>query len=524
MKNVYQNILSAEPRFRVIQQELESLLQLIDLESDGEVAQVTGFRIKNLQLWRSLVVDTPLDALGALSGACNCRCVFCFEREHPFPQDKSMLSLEEAITRLRYYDPESGKSLFPANRVFKETFVNPQALPILSLARKRVADQIFWLTSNGSALSEDVVIQLAELMPVVVKLSLNSADPQMRGRLMGEGKRSKVAIQAPAHLHRYGIPFIGSLVAWPSLVPDDLVATLHHLDQFEPYALRVRLPIYHRYLHPTAPFADNLWSEVIELCREVRSQLASPLYLEPSFYQTTPIIPEVDGVIRNSPAASANINAGDRILAIDGEKVFTRCQALGLLVQAHRQRRSQLKLQIQRAGATEPDTIIIALNTGRYPYSPDIFAPGERYGMLFLNDFRIHYVEQICRLMLAHESRHAMLFTSPVVAPIVRMVLENLPPFQNFFQDRTLVIEVLQSTIVGGNFHLMDGRLVVDFVNQVEQVRTRLGELPDLIFIPVAFGNPWGIDYFQVSYKEIERRFGVPVELIDWPILYGKDV
>jgi hypothetical protein len=341
---------------------------------------------------------------------------------------------------------------------------------------------------------------------------------------MGDNSRTEAAIQAPKHLQRHGVPFIGSVVAWPSLVPDDLVATLQYLDRFEPYALRVRLPVYHRYLHPEAPFADNLWPEVIALCRQVRPQLISPLYLEPSFYQNTPIIPQVDGVIRNSPAAAAGIKAGDRVSTIDGETVLTRCQAFGLLAQAHRQNKSPLKLEVQPAGKTEPTTFEIALNTGRYPYSPDIYAPGERYGLLFLDDFRIQYVDQICCLMSAHDSRCALLFTSPVVAPIVRMVLENLPPFQIFFKDRRLIVEVLQETVVGGNFHLLDGRLVEDFFNHIEQVRARSDEFPDLFLIPGAFGNPWGIDYFQVSYKEIERRYGVPAELIDWPILYGRDV
>lgn len=517
----YQQILGVEPRFRALQRELDSLLQLVDLESNGEVIRPTGFRLKQLARWRSMTVSTPFDAVEPLSGACNCQCVFCFERGHPFPQDRSLLSIEEATTRLRYYDPEEGRALFPANRVGMEMLVNPRALAIYKLAREKSAGQVFQLVTSGAHLTEDVVRQLAELKPILVKLSLNTANPRLRSQLMGRGSRPEVALQAPAHLQRYQIPFIGSVVAWPTVLPDDLVATLTYLDQFEPYALRVRLPTYHRYLHPTPPFSDDLWDRVIELCREIRPRLTSPLFVEPPLYWITPIIPEVDGVIRNSPADAAHLRAGDRVMAVDGEPVYTRSQAAGLLGKAYEQRRSSVKLQVLHAGNGQPRTVELALEAGSYPYSPDAFAPGEHYGVMFLEDFRIKYVDQVCQVMSRHDSRRAMLFTSPVVAPIVRVIVEVLPPFTAFFRDRTLIVEVLEETVMGGNFHLMDGRLVVDFVAQIERAHARLGYLPDLILIPNAFGNPWGMDYFQVSYKEIERRFGVPVELIDWPILYG---
>ncbi len=520
----YTHTPTTDPRLNLIHNELQALLQLVDVECDGRPVQVTGMRLKRLDRWRDQPVIDALDAVGAISGACNCQCIFCFERGHPFAQDDSVLSLQEAVTRLRYYDESDGKTLFSPARVFKEPFVNPEALAILRLARQRSPEKVFWLTSNGALLDEETVARLAELMPVMVKLSLNSADPQQRIQLMGSGSRPAEALHVPERLMRHGIPYVGSLVAWPGLLQDDLAATLRYLDEFKPYALRVRLPLYHAYLYPEPPFGPDLWDEVIAFCRQVAPTLASPLYVEPSPYWITPIVPEVDGVIRNSPAARAGVCTGDRLLSIAGQAVSSRGQAVGLLASHREQDGAPLELIVHRPG--EPDTrrLQLHLGDGCYPYHPKIHSPGERYGVLLLEDLNISHLERVRELMQAHNSRRAMLFVPPILAPLVQILAENLPDWQAFLADRTLVVETLESTLVGGNFTLMDGRLIEDFIAQIERSHNRAGMLPDLILIPNAFGNPWGIDHLQRSYKEIERRYGIPVELIEWPILYGRDV
>lgn len=520
----YQPITGIEPRFQVLKQELEHLLRLVDLECDGEVVEPSGFRLKDLNAWNSNNIANPMDAVGALSGTCNSHCKFCFERSHPFVQDKSILSIEEAATRLRHYDPQSGKGLFPSSRVFKETFVNPHVLPILRMIRDRAPEQPLWLTSNGSFLSKETIECLAGLKPLMIKLSLNSADADMRNRIMGGNSRPGAALKAPEELRRHGIPFIGSVVAWPSLMPHDLVSTLHYLDQYEPYAIRVRLPLYHRYLHSRPPFDGNFWDEVIALCGEMKRQLASPLYIEPSLYWINAIMPEIDGVVRNSPADLAHLRTGDRIISIDGDAVSTRIQALGLLVKAYSEGKPSITLRIEHADSAKPETVTLKPHSAVYPYTPEILSPNERYGIIFLDDFRLQYIEDICHLIKEHNSHFPMLFTSKAVEPIVRAVIAGVPIYEKFFSERRLSIETIRETALGGNFSIMDGRIVADFIKHIKDVRSRSGKLPDLVLIPNAFGNPWGIDYFQESFKQIERLIDAPVELIDWPILYGREI
>ena len=168
--NKAEDFLPIEPRIYSIKSELKQLLNLVDLECDGMKVEVNGFRLKNLEMWRTERANSVIDALTPLSGKCNCNCVFCFERKHPFRQNHSIMSLEEAKTRLKYYSID-GHCLFPSDRVFKETFVNPNAIEILKQARKKAPNQIFHLTTNGTFLTKEIIQDLSKIKPIILKLS-----------------------------------------------------------------------------------------------------------------------------------------------------------------------------------------------------------------------------------------------------------------------------------------------------------------------------------------------------------------
>lgn len=50
-----------EPRIDLIRRQLTSLLSVIELEKDGEVVDVDGFRLKNLHDWLAPSTGDPLD-------------------------------------------------------------------------------------------------------------------------------------------------------------------------------------------------------------------------------------------------------------------------------------------------------------------------------------------------------------------------------------------------------------------------------------------------------------------------------
>jgi hypothetical protein len=125
-----------EPRIRFIAHELQRLLALVQLERNGEAIEVDGFRLRDLSKWVTYETGTAMNALTPISSVCNSRCHFCFEENAPYPRERSIMPIAEAATRLRYYSPETGASLFPSDRNHMETFIHPKAIDIIEMASR----------------------------------------------------------------------------------------------------------------------------------------------------------------------------------------------------------------------------------------------------------------------------------------------------------------------------------------------------------------------------------------------------
>lgn len=69
-----------EPKIEYIQKQLKNLLDFIDLESNGKVVKVDGFRLKDFSQWLEDSYCDPADMLGYIANRCNCNCVFCYNK------------------------------------------------------------------------------------------------------------------------------------------------------------------------------------------------------------------------------------------------------------------------------------------------------------------------------------------------------------------------------------------------------------------------------------------------------------
>jgi pyruvate-formate lyase-activating enzyme len=508
-----------EPRIRHLAREIRRLLALVEFEKDGRPVEIDGFRLRDLSRWRDNHAPGALDSIFPFSGRCNSRCAFCSEFGVPFAREESFMTEQEARTRLRHYSPETGVCLFGSTRPHMETFLHPRAIELLKMARHRDSAQLFCLTTNGSLLDEEMVERLTRLGPLMLKLSLNTVDEAQHRRLMGLGGRTSTALRAPQLLRRHGIPYIGSIVAWPTLSLDTLAETIRHLEHHEAYAIRVRLPIIHRWVREQ-PDCDleRHWESVAEFARSLSCRV--PLLVEPGVYSTPAILPLVDGVILNSPADRAGLRAGDVVEAIDGRSVITRNESHAILEQCH-QSSSTVELEVDRGGRKlrfqlTPQT------EANYPYDPNLRFRGQAYGVFHIVDFRLGYLLEVFDRIERYGAKKALLFSSPLVAPVFDMLTEKIPEFADVREAMTLYVETLTETVLGGNSHLLDGRFVEDFARAI---RERLETDPDvdLILIPNAFGSAWGTDLSGESYSRLEMEFGIPVELIDWHFVYGRE-
>jgi len=513
-----------EPRIVHIQDELRRLLSLVDLESNGRKVAIDAFRLKDLSRWESYTTNTAMNALTPISGHCNSRCHFCFEENIPYPREKSLMSVGEAHTRLRHYDPTTGRALFPSNRPHMETFIHPQALEIIELARRREPERLFWITTNGSHFDEATVARLAALKPLIFKLSINAADPELNRRLMKTGRRTEVALAAPALLRKYRIPFMGSIVAWPEQTEEDIEETVRFLEAHEAYAVRIRLPLSHQWLHTQLDADFNAhWARIASFAHDLRHRVKVALFCEPPVYWVTPVVPEVDGVVLHSPAYEAGIKPCDVIEEINGQRIQTRIESEAALDECHL-RGDPAAIVVRRNGERHQFRLEDPpAGNDTYPYNARYFYRGENYGIFHVEDFRLHHIQQLLDVVERHAARTVLLFTSSVVAPIFETLINTIPDFAERLQGIDLYIETVKEATPGGNYNVMDSRFVEDYARVVRK-RIRQGIRPDLILIPDAFGSPWGVDMSGRTFTELSREFGVPVELIDWLMVYGREV
>ena len=303
-----------EPRIELIESMLRSVLALVELEHEGAPVQVDGFRLRDLEAWRTVDETSLAQNLGSLSTVCNCHCRFCYEDGNPpglFEREPPFVSVQEAQTRGRYL--RDGKGLPRESKGFFEPLANPDFLTLLMLMREQDPDGLIDVTTNGALLSEQLIDRLADLAPVYVNVSLISSEAGMRRKVMGD-RLADQAIGAIELLRDREIPFMGTLVPWPEQGLDDVAATLEYLDKHEARFVRVSMPGLTRH-HPR--YRPRLVSEWLPRVRDkvlaVREHLATPVLISPYAHVTSSMDPVVEGVVRASPAADAGIKTGDHI-------------------------------------------------------------------------------------------------------------------------------------------------------------------------------------------------------------------
>jgi hypothetical protein len=514
-----------EPRIRDIAHQLERLLALVELEDDGRPLRPNGFRLRDLSKWRDHVANNAMNALTPISSVCNSKCEFCFEENVPYAREQSLMPVEEAHTRLKYYSPDTGRALFPSSRHHMETFIHPHALEIIGLARARDPHKLFWITSNGSHFDEETVEGLARLKPIIIKLSLNVADEQKNRQLMKTGRRTPIALNAARLLEAHRIPFMGGIVAWPTLSLEDIHETIRYLESFRAYAIRIRLPLAHKWLkHQPGVDMHAHWRRVADFVSSLRAKVSVPLFVEPPIYWVTPIVPEIDGVVLNSPAHRAGLLAGDIVRSIDGHRVRTRIESEAILDRLHLARTPVVRMEVERQGRLIPCVLEEQpAEVDTYPYSGAYFYRGENYGIFHVEDFRLHYIQNLIDISRRYGARRVMLFTSSLVAPIFESLVANIPEFSEAFADIDVYVETIDENSFGGNYDVMDSRVYADYARVIRD-RLAGGLRPELILIPDAFGGSWGTDVFGTSESDLTLEFGIPIERVDWLLVYGREV
>jgi sulfatase maturation enzyme AslB (radical SAM superfamily) len=514
------------PLIAYIAHRLEILSELVEFENDGVPVEFDGFRLRDLSQWTLSHDKTLLGNFGSLSGYCNVRCNFCYEVGNPLPYDLTMLSVEEAQTRARHYQPELRRGLLQfSERLDLEVFTNPSLIEILTIFREQDPDHFISLTTNGARLDDRMLAQLADLRPLHLIISLNNSDPMARKEIMHD-PRSQVAVEAIRKLRSFGIPYTGGIVAWPDLPEAELRRTIRFFDDHAARTIRVSLPSYSGYFSDGETLFDTEkeWERIFSIVEEEAEIIGTPISAVPYLFRGVPIVPRVSGVIRNSPAFFGGLRRDDIIVSVQGNPVFSRMECKQLINEQIIAGKGVIGLEIERGGQRLSFTLDDRSdqNADLYPYKPSGYKSPYEQGDsfqslmgLFLNDdIDPSDVWSVVDLARKHKAETVVILTSQLVEPVLCEYLKKNPALVEATRDLNIVVISPQHKFWGGNIMVGDLYLCEDYIACLKRVTSRLGKKPDLAVIPSTFSpNNW-TDLAGVPYSEITVQTGVPVELV----------
>lgn len=510
----YSNInhfVRTEPRIGYIKTLIESILLLVDLEKDGQIVKIDGFRLKKNEDWLLKLPMSPLVNIGSFSSYCNCQCKFCFERGNPPDQlpycrgSGRFLSIAEVKTRLKYFNAKSQCSIARANSPCMEPFMNPYCLEILSIIKRAFPNRFLAIETNGTFLTREVIRRLAMIGVDEVEISLNSASPEIRRSVMCD-LHPKVAIEAIRLLREFKVPYTGSIVPWPSVPIDDVKQTVQHLDENEALMIRVNLPGYTKYYPAEKLFEEDFWMRVVDLISALRRQIRTPIVFSPSLYAEKDNVPRVIGVMRNSPAEKAGLRPDDIVLEVESIKVSTHFEARYYIEKFHEQ---PFQMRVLRDGNVL-DLEFCPSSEYWYPYTKSVSELINPTGIVMHEGFQLIDLRRLAKILAEQRPKNVLFLSSRLMKPLFE---EQLRRFCDL-EEIDFRIEVPEHQFWGGNIIVGGLYAVNDFVRHVERLVSEEQFVPDLIIIPSSPFSEWGRDLTGILYTEIERRVKIPVEIL----------
>jgi len=519
-----------EPRIEFIKAQLESLLRVVDLEKGGNAIVVDGFRLKNLKDWLVPSACDPVEVFGYAGARCNADCIFCYNRGNPPSLALDVLrrpateEWQEMMTRLKYFSPGAGQCLFPSMGSIYEVLVHPKILTVLRKLREKTP-AVFRIATNGTLLTPGRISQLAALQPIYLYLSLNSASPSRRHKLMKDSS-PRVAINAPPLLRKNSIPYATVIVPWPfdSLAEmlEDLTSTVAYADQHDSHIIQVNLPGYSKYFSSEKLYdLDGIWSATITRVRELREKTSTPIVVMPgiaekNYYEERKNRSKIVGLVKNSPAARAGLRKGDEILELSGLTAGSRPQARHLLAMIQESKVAAAKVTIMREGRSLD--LSVNLLDFSYPYSE---STDRHMGIVMMGTgFQPGYLEKLRGIIDNYKAKRVLFLSSTLVRPSFEQALAESPLFAS--GEVEIDIQVPGNNFFGGNIFMGDLLVVQDFIDFIKEHLEKGRKKPDLIVIPSSPFNlgSWRRDLTGRVYLDIEREVGIPVELLDCETIY----
>ncbi|MHB1127466.1 MAG: radical SAM protein [Bacillota bacterium] len=427
-----------------------------------------------------------------ITSRCNVRCVFCSHRQNPpgvRVYEVPSLDLNQVDQLLNFLDAGQKIVIGESATTIKEgePLTHPHIIEILGRVRGKFPTTPIELTTNGSLLTGDKIRRLADMAPLEVNLSLNSASGEGRQLLM-QDSQAGTAIRAGEALAETGIPYHGSVVAMPWISGwTDLCQTLLYFDRAGARTVRVFLPGHTRLAPDSLRCPPDLRQRLSGFLQDLDGTLKVPITLEPPLLDN--LRAEVEGVVTGSAAAKAGFFRGDIVQEVNGEPVKSRVHAYRLI-----QRLANPKVLVWRREETNALTISKK--------------PGESSGLVLSFDLDPDVWEEAARQVLRYRAGRVLVLTSLLAADLIRQAQQAAP-----LPAEKVYIKKVTNSFFGGSI-MAGGLLVTDDFRAawLEWQQKHPGVRPDLILLPGLAFDPWGRDLQGIPYWQMEGE--VPLVLV----------
>lgn len=482
-----------------------------ELIREGVVVAVTGFDLDDGRVWRVRGARQRRTdaAVASLSSFCDCSCEFCYEQGSRLPWKRSTLKCDEGEQRIELLS--GGVAAAMPVMFGLESLNNSMALPLYRQLRTKSAEEILIVTS-GTRLTESMVEELDALRPIFLQVSLNSANPTIRRKVMGD-RKPETAIGGIRILQRRRLRFVVSIVAWPTIPAEDIRETIDYIDDCGASHITVHLPSFtsdfqHRFPQPER--WTEVWDARVALVEQMRRRVRTPIFITPGNYANTSIAPVVEGVVVNSPAAHAGLRAGDEIISVNRVPVWTRSDTVETL-SAFGQRGYPCVIELRR-GLDIHDIVLKPLldpELDAWPYKPVGHLGHPDFGVCMGADIQTAALRFLERRLAHYAGRRALLFSSPLIRPLFEQARRR---FASSSPLHDLAVAAAECRFFGGNIILGDLNVGTDFIAHIEEQADNAR--PDVIFLPSSFLLREDKDLNGHSFRNIRRRLGIPIELV----------
>jgi|AntRauTorcE11897_2_1112592.scaffolds.fasta_scaffold03718_6 MoaA/NifB/PqqE/SkfB family radical SAM enzyme len=444
---------------------------------------------KEYYIYKSVQEDNILP----LTSKCNLSCIFCSHKQNP--SDIEIISIgtlkkEKIFELIEFLDPNRpiiiGES---ATKIIEgEPLLYPYFKEIINMTRKKYTNTEIKITTNADLLDKDLLNFFEEIKNITLNISVNYLNSKLRKKIMGKNCNENIE-KTLKLLNNFDLEYNFSMVALPKVVKYKIIEEeIIEMMKYNPQSIRVFMPGFTKNTVDKLKFNfKDVYSNLYDLIKNININNTTPVIIEPPRLKN--FDKEIIGVIKDSPADRANIKYMDKIINVNNKKVITRVDAFNKIKSLE-----SPVLEIKRK-----DKIL----TKKLKKEKD-----QKSGLILDYDLSLDEIDAIKRVIDDNKEKSILFLTSDLGYELINYTIIDYLHFKN---NTKILVKKVKNTYLKGSIlsaGLLTDHDIIEFLNNYSN------DLVDLIVLPKVMYDVFNNDLCGNSYKMIEKKLGLEVEII----------